>query len=267
MNQMAMSEYIQLVDEHFASLGSTDVLDLGDGFSRLLRPDRCTGTALDHITKAFAEVLVGSKLAQWRHVNHHTFSCLFSGVAQLIEHPIILETGSSAHGVNSSMLFASLASKADGRFDTVDLNSETVQRVSAMMREKFGQDGRISCHLGDSATFIENYTDTPNVVYLDSFDLNPGHFTESAAHGLLEFANLVPKLDSKCALILVDDTPRTREIFRKMCPADYLLAVDRHVSRTGRLPGKGELIIESIRKDRRFQILEWEYQLLLLYRP
>lgn len=264
---MALSKYMQLIDEHFTSLGATDVLDLGDGYSRLLRPDRITGTALDHLSKAFAEVLVASQFAQWRHVNHHTFSRLFEAIAQRIDSPIILETGSSAHGVNSSILLASLARMGGGRFDTVDLNPATVQRVRAALHERFGADDKLVCHHGDSVAFIAEYDGVANVVYLDSYDLDPGHFRESAEHGLQEFEKLLPKLDPHCALILIDDTPRTRDIFRKMCPPEYLQAVDQHMSSTGRLPGKGELIIEAIRDDKRFHILEWEYQLLLLYRP
>lgn len=267
MKQIALSKYKRLIDEHFASLGATDVLDLGDGYSRLLRPDRITGTALDHLSKAFAEVLAASQFAQWRHINYHTFSRFFEAIARWIELPTILETGSSAHGVNSSVLLASLARASGGRLDTVDLNSATVQRVRTTLRERFGDDDRLNCHHADSVAFIAAYQGRPNVVYLDSYDLNPGDFSESAAHGLREFENLLPKLDPNCALILIDDTPRTRDIFRKMCPANYLEAVDRHFSATGRLPGKGETIIETIKEDKRFHILEWEYQLLLLYRP
>lgn len=267
MKQPALSKYKQLIEEHFASLGATDVLDLGDGYSRLLRPERITGTALDHIFKAFAEVLAASQFAQWRHINHHTFSRFFEAIAHYIESPIILETGSSAHGVNSSVLLASLARASGGCFDTVDLNPSTVQRVAETLRDRYGPDDRINCHHGDSVAFIAGYQGQPNVVYLDSYDLNPGDFAGSAAHGLSEFESLVPKLDRDCALLLIDDTPRTRDIFRKMCPAEYLQAVDRHISDTGRLPGKGELILEAIENDRRFHVLEWEYQLLLLYRP
>lgn len=266
MEQPALSKYVRLIDEHFASLGATDVLDLGDGYSKILRPDRITGSALDHLSKAFAEVLAASQFARWRHINYFTFSRLFEAVAQRIDVPIILETGSSAHGVNSSALLASLARASGGRFDTVDLNPATVQRVGAMLRERFGEDDSLNCHHGDSTAFIAGYRGTPNVVYLDSYDLNPGDFVGSAAHGLREFENLLPILDPRCSLVLIDDTPKTREIFRKMCSADYLQAVDRHMMSTGRLPGKGELIVEVIREDKRFQILDWEYQLLLLYR-
>lgn len=262
-----MSTITDLVPKHFGTLGATDVLDFGDGYSRLLKPDRATGTALDHLLKAFADIVVGSRLASWQHVNFHTFSCLFQAIDRMIDLPVILETGSSAHGVNSSLLFAALAQATGGSFDTVDLNPATVARVRDAIARRFGTFPDLRCHCGDSVEFIRGYAAAPNIVYLDSYDLNPGDFVGSAHHGLLEFEAVVAKLGGELALILIDDTPRTREIFRKMCAPEYLTAVDRHVAATGRLPGKGELIVEAIAKDRRFEILEWEYQLLLAYRP
>lgn len=267
MSLKSLSKFASLLDEHFATLGATDVLDFGDGYSRVLRPDRATGTALDHIAKAFAEVLVGSSMARWQHINYHTFSRLFEAIGQLIAHPVILETGSSAHGVNSSMLLASLAQATGGSFSTVDLNPATTQRVATMLAEKFGQNAALQCHCGDSVGFIENFAGSPNVVYLDSYDLNPSQFAESAAHGLREFECLLPKLATPISLILIDDTPRSRDIFRKMVSPEYLNAVDGYLAATGRLPGKGETILEAIQGDKRFQVLDWEYQVLLLYRP
>ncbi len=256
-----------LFEAHFGTLGSTDVLDLGDEYSRILRPDLASGTALDHVLKAFADVLAASGFGHWRHVNYFTFKALFEQIAQHIERPVILETGSSAYGTNSSVLFAALAEAADGSFDTVDLNPETTNRVRGVLHGKFGPSPRLRCHNGDSVGFIETFAGRPNVVYLDSYDLLPGIFAESAEHGLREFEKLVPKLaDSRC-FVLIDDTPRTREIFRKMCPPNFLPAVDAHVQATGRLPGKGERIIEAIKDDRRFQVLAWEYQVLLGFTP
>ena len=84
-----------------------------------------------------------------------------------------------------------------------------------------------------------------NIVYLDSYDLNPGSFEESAAHGLKEFEGLLPKLAEK-AFILIDDTPKTRQIVGNITFPAYLEEVDRHIALYGRLPGKGELILKSI---------------------
>jgi hypothetical protein len=72
-----------LVEEHFATLGAMDVVDFGDGYSKILKPERATGTVLDHLFKAFVEILTASKLASWRHVNYFTFMQLFRMIEQL----------------------------------------------------------------------------------------------------------------------------------------------------------------------------------------
>lgn len=259
--------YARLFEDHFGTLGSKDVLDFGDAYSRLLRPDLATGTALDHILKAFVDVVVASGYGQWRHVNYFTFRQLVDQVARHVATPVILETGSSAYGTNSSLLFAALAEAGGGSFDTVDLNPATTARVAAALRERHGDSARLRCHNGDSVGFIAGFDKRPNVVYLDSYDLLPDRFGESAEHGLKEFEALLPKLPDQRSFILIDDTPCSREIFRKMCPPEFLPAVDAHVAANGRLPGKGERIIEAIRDDRRFSVLAWEYQVLLSFTP
>lgn len=243
----------RLVQEHFATLREMDALELADGYSRILKPD-----------PAVAAALLGGGAARWRHVNFFTFQALFRTAGQILDKPLILETGSSAHGTNSSMLLASLAEGADGQFDSVDINPQTTQRLVQQLSARFGPSPRLRAHTGDSVTFIQGFGGRANLVYLDSYDLNAHDFAGSARHGLAEFQALLPKLDST-ALILIDDTPCSREIFRKMTPPDYLAAVDRHAAAHGRLPGKGELIAEAVRADSRFQILAWEYQLLLRY--
>jgi hypothetical protein len=256
----------RLVDEHFATLGAIDQIQLAGFGSGILRPDRLTGTFVDRLVAFACRTLVSMNLARWWHINYFTFRELFRAIGQSVDNPIIVETGSSAYGTNSSMLFAALANATNGEFNTVDNNPATVERLRQALLARFGDHPRMKCHFDDSIAFIHKYSGTPNVVYLDSYDLEPGFFTESARHGLHEFEGLLPKLDQRLALILIDDTPARHEIFRKTREPKYMAAVDRHLASTGRLPGKGELIVEAIRGDRRFRILDWQYQLLLEFR-
>ena len=85
----------RLVQEHFATLREMDALEMADGYSRILKPD-----------PAVAAALLGGGAARWRHVNFFTFQALFRTAGQILGKPLILETGSSAHGTNSSMLLA-----------------------------------------------------------------------------------------------------------------------------------------------------------------
>jgi hypothetical protein len=261
---MIIDRYYEIIETHFNAILTQDVLEFNDGYSRVLAPRNLTGTALDHVVGAIAEVLVASGMARWRHVNHHTFKVLFEKLSQMTSVPIILETGSSAYGTNSSLLFANLALSTGGFFTTVDLNSDTVNKLIATLYEKIGVSNNYSCNHGDSIDFINRYKGPKiNVAYLDSYDLNPGNYSASETHGLQEFQSLLPHLSAGTSFILVDDTPRTSEIYRKVAGRDALASALLYKKETGRLPGKGALIPEVISLDPRFTILEWEYQLLV----
>ena len=253
----------QLIEQHFNLLPDTHALELDDGYSRLLGPLHYSIENQEAYTW-LANQLIAQKREKYRHVNYFTFKRLFEEIANHLDKVSILETGSSAHGTNSSLLFGNLAQVTGGTFDTVDLNPETYERVKNLFIEQGFDLTRIKAHCRDSIAFIDSFPHHVNIVYLDSYDLNPGSFEESAAHGLKEFEGLLPKLAEK-AFILIDDTPKTRQIVGNITFPAYLEEVDRHIALYGRLPGKGELILKSIENDPRFKVLAHEYQLLLAY--
>jgi predicted O-methyltransferase YrrM len=153
-----------------------------------------------------------------------------------------------------------------GTFETVDLNPEATHRVQTALEQGYPHLlDRINCHTQDSVEFIRHINGPFDIVYLDSYDLYPGIFKESEAHGLLEFNGVIDKL-SDSALILIDDTPRTREIFRRMNDAIFMTAVDEHFATHTHLPGKGSLVLKQIANDPRFTVLHHEYQLLLKFK-
>jgi hypothetical protein len=133
-----------------------------------------------------------------------------------------------------------------------------------MLQEKLEGDHFYKCHLGDSVEFIKSYSGPKiNIAYLDSFDLYPEQFYESEIHGLEEFKALTSQLQKGYSFILIDDTPRTFEIYSKIAGVDIIEAAKNFHTKTGRIPGKGSLIANYINNDSRFDILAWEYQLLI----
>lgn len=256
--------HLEIIENHFDSLTEGNVLDFQDGYSKILGPLQGSDIGIENILYALAPMLIKTRQARYRHINYFTFKRLFEEISKKIKKPVILETGSSAHGINSSILFCELAISYDGLFDTIDINPDTVLRLKNILKNKYPSDDRINSHLGDSVDFIKKYDRKANIVYLDSYDLDPDSFDKSAAHGLQEFEALLPKLDNE-AYILIDDTPCTRSIFKKITSHEYLMKVDAHMSIYGRLPGKGELILEKISNDKKFTILDHQYQVLIKY--
>ena len=104
-----------------------------------------------------------------------------------------------------------------------------------------------------------------NVIYLDSYDLDPDHYDEAAAHGLAEFEALLPKLDPAGAVILIDDTPATRPYIATQLSGVNLAKADDYLAKRGFMPGKGATIAKQIDGDPCFKIIAWEYQLLIAY--
>ena len=256
--------WISTFQEHFANLPDEHILAIL-GVYQWTQPRQSLPPRTQAAGEAFIQFLLKSKLAKWHHICHFTFERLFLEAASWIKTPKILETGSSAHGTNSSILFSSLINTVGGCLDTVDLNPETTSRIQNLIVKKYPQlGGRARCHNMDSVAFINEIEGTFNIVYLDSYDLYPSIFKESEEHGLKEFEAIIPKLTEN-ALILIDDTPRSREIFKLMNDAAFMEAVDTHVQNTGYLPGKGALIIKKIQQDHRFKIISHEYQLLIKF--
>jgi Methyltransferase domain len=255
-----------LVDRHFDSLKERDIFVVNDGLSRVYRPCTLTGTPLDHAMVVLWKILVRRGVGQFRHINYFTFHRFFEEIARISAPLRIVETGSSAYGVSSSRLLGALSEVVDGAFDTVDLNPKTNARVAAELAITYPGSTRQRAHCGDSVAFLRSMEGAANVVYLDSYDLDPDHYDEAAAHGLAEFDALLPKLDPAGAVILIDDTPGTRAYIATQLRGDNLAKADAYLAKRGFMPGKGATIARQIKGDPRFEILAWEYQLLIAYR-
>lgn len=263
MNAEQRNVALSILEDHFRGLNAYDRYRSTGAFVPTLLKRLAAGLDARQIA-----VLFGEELA---HINYPTFRTLFEQLDAL-ERLLILETGSSAHGTNSSTLFARLICRLGGTFHTVDIDpivSANARRIIAQVHAEAGSRPEVACaaFCSDSIRFLASVSGHYSLVYLDSYDLIPGRFVESERHGLAEFRALVDRelLDPACALILVDDTPRSVEILATQVDERYLVAAREHVARFGRLPGKGALIREQALADPRFELLAWEYQLLLRY--
>jgi hypothetical protein len=253
------SSALQIFERHFQGLNAYDryLDDLSFVEPRL---------------KRFAQGLSsGQQLAMFQreltHINYPTFRRLVEEMMSLGD-VAILETGSSAYGTNSSALFAQLARALGGTFVTVDANPATAAGATELIAQ-LGCGGVARAVCAESVAFLRQHAARCNVVYLDSFDLVPDRFVESENHGWSEFKTLCERglLDSRGALILVDDTPRTLEILATQVDDAYLAKAREHLVRHNRLPGKGALIAQRVASDQRFELLAWEYQILFRVRP
>jgi hypothetical protein len=170
---------------------------------------------------------------------------------------VILETGSSAWGTNSSLLFDSYVNSFGGAFASVDLRPEPMFRLRSLCTE------RSEFFCDDSVSFLRKIAAQglhPDLVYLDSWDVDWADPLASALHGFHEFLVVFPLLRNG-ALLLVDDTPANSDVMLKVQPTNIV-----HFQRFSRIygfaPGKGALIKNFLVKNAIGKEMTHEYQLL-----
>lgn len=140
--------------------------------------------------------------SQPSHINR---TGLTVALRQLNEKPaLIVETGTSAWGTDSSRLFASYVASFGGQFHSVDIRPEASQRMASLAKDAH-------FHVGDSVEFLQNFNlpkpfKSIDLLYLDSMDLSVRLPDSSMEHGLNEFRASLPFL-RKNSIVVIDDTP------------------------------------------------------------
>ena len=206
---------------------------------------------------ASADELVEEHFASRSLHAHMNRESMLVALQLLEEQPrTILETGSSAWGPDSSRLFDAYVARFGGDFVTVDV------RIQPLLRLRRDLSPRSEMVCDDSVRFLrrwvrENPLRQADLVYLDSYDLNPSSPTPAAVHGLLELEAIRPALRDG-SLLLVDDTPSSVEFFPRPQRRDAALFAER----TGLIPGKGMLIDVWLGNDSSVTKLHHGYQAL-----
>ena len=172
----------------------------------------------------------------------------------------ILETGTSAWGVDSTRLFDAYAERFGGRFCTIDIRPEPSLRLAGQLG------ARTRALVGDSVATLKLVADDwteVDLLYLDSYDLDWQDPRPSALHCLAEW-NIVVPLFRPGTIIVVDDTPRTMDFVPSFEPSAAKGAL-RYLEEVGRMPGKGELILTEISSREDFKVLHHSYSLVVQF--
>lgn len=170
----------------------------------------------------------------------------------------IVETGSSAWGTNSTLLFDAYCSSFGGQCHSVDI------RLDPMLQLHKLASNSTTLYCNDSVSFLRKLNlanDKIDLLYLDSWDVDWADPIPSAIHGLNEYLTAIRNLQPG-ALILIDDTPKDLATLQKVQPhatASFINFQDRF----GFAPGKGALVKRLIESTGRGTILAHEYQLLI----
>jgi hypothetical protein len=173
----------------------------------------------------------------------------------------IVETGSSAWGTNSSLLFDSYVNSFGGAFRSVDIRAQPM----VDLRSRCTPNSTFYCD--DSISFLKKISEGESagqglLIYLDSWDVDWRDPLASAVHGFQEFLILLPLLQRNAGgLLLVDDTPKDGEVMSSVQPG-YLRAFEAFREVYGFGPGKGALIKNFLVGNSIGREIRHEYQLL-----
>lgn len=203
---------------------------------------------------AAAEILDRHEGCPPEHVNH---TSLRDTLQQLGGQPaVILETGSSAWGVNSTCLWDTYVRQFGGRVWSVDIR----RSPSRALRGKVSP--ATTLVTDDSVRFLERWRrEHPaarvDLVYLDSWDLFAASPVPAAMHCIREYEAIQPLLRDG-SLLLVDDTPGSEDWLTADLKTDALAYRERF----GLWPGKGMLLDLMLEGHPRVTKLHHRYQTL-----
>lgn len=148
----------------------------------------------------------------------------------------IVETGSSAWGTNSTILWDAYVQAVGGQVWTVDIRPTPSRELANVVSPQT----TLVCD--DSVVFLRQWAkrhrgESVSLVYLDSWDLSFNNPMSAAIHCLNEFLAIESHLRDG-ALLLIDDTPGSVD----WVPAEFREAAHAFYAVHGVLPGKGMLV-------------------------
>ena len=161
-----------------------------------------------------------------------------------------IETGASQNLDDGcfGLYLAKITESTGGIYHSVDIYEDIVNK-SKIIFDKYLPNLKIQHHVSDSVEFLESYQGTPNLVHLDSWDLDLTNPVPSMLHGWLEFVAIKDKMSSG-SIILVDDN------FLKGTWVDWNEIIEgqytgnhKRVDITYDIVGKGSLIYYWCKKE------------------
>lgn len=167
----------------------------------------------------------------------------------------ILETGTSAWGADSTVLWAKYVNSFGGQLISVDIRPEPRQRLGNL-------GARVELEVDDSVAFIQKYAlsseSSPfNLVYLDSFDVDWNNPSLAAEHCWAEW-EAIQSLVADGTVVVIDDTPK--ELSHVSWASSE---VQEAVRNPAEVIGKGALVYDFVRENASWEVLHHSYNLVV----
>lgn len=155
----------------------------------------------------------------------------------------VIETGASQNFTDGcfGLFFAKLAILSGGIFHSVDIDPDIVEKSKKMFDEILVQE-KILHHIGDSVSFLKDYNGSPNLVHLDSWDLDLKNPVPSMLHGWLEFEAIRDKMPPGSICIIDDNFLKGTHVYWNWLDLDGKILNTEIIDITYDIVGKGALV-------------------------
>lgn len=194
----------------------------------------------------------------YTHINYHSMKKALYEILKINNcnnSIIIVETGCSAHGTKSTLLwdkFIQKFSHSNSKVLSVDLNKKAVENTNSLTSN------RTTVTFSNSLDYLPTLNESIDFLYLDSYDVDFLNPKLSAEHHLKEFM-CIKHLLKKGSIILIDDTPISPEWLDN---GIYNPIYDRYKQNFDpNMSGKGSLVNLELEKMNATKILH-QYQVL-----
>jgi len=161
-----------------------------------------------------------------------------------------IETGSSQNLDDGcfGLYLGKITESLGGIYNSVDIEADLVAKSEILFKQYIPK-LNINHHISDSVTYLKNYEGNPNLIHLDSWDLDLTNPVPSMLHGWLEFDAIKDKMPSG-SIVIVDDNflKDTWVNWNEMIHGQYTGNFKR-IDITYDIVGKGALIYHWCQKE------------------
>ena len=158
-----------------------------------------------------------------------------------------IETGCASGGYdNFGVYLAKYCNDNNGKFSTVDISEDYINRSKVLYHDVIGNNSN-EYFVNDSVSFLKSYEGKPNLVHLDSYDLDVLNPLPSMLHHWLEFEAIQDKMPSGSILMIDDNFFKGTVIYWHILMNGELKEV-KEVNVDYDLIGKGSLIYHFVKE-------------------
>ncbi len=160
-----------------------------------------------------------------------------------------IETGCASGGYdNFGVYLAKYCKDNGGKFSTVDISEDNINKSKDLYFDAIG-DNDNKYFIGDSITFLKSYEGKPNLVHLDSYDLDILNPLPSMLHHWLEFEAIQDKMPQGSILVIDDNFFKGTVIYWHVF-LDGGLKEEKKIDVDFDLIGKGSLVYHFVKEKK-----------------